>query len=163
MTRAPLRRSHLRIPVAILLIAGVTGAGLFTWLARSDLESSDIVASGRGIYAQYCASCHGANLEGQPDWRSPVPSGRLPAPPHDASGHTWHHSDQDLFTIVRDGFGTFAPNYETDMPEFAGVLTDEEVRSVLEFIKSTWPRREREVQAGRTAAELAQQRETPAR
>jgi mono/diheme cytochrome c family protein len=92
-------------------------------------------------------------LEGQPNWRERLPSGRLPAPPHDASGHTWHHPDAVLFTITRDGLGAIVPGYESDMPAFGGVLSDAEIRAVLAFIKSRWPERERAFQAEISAAE----------
>jgi hypothetical protein len=62
------------------------------------------------------ALCHGANLEGQPNWRKPLPNGRLPAPPHDRTGHTWHHSDKQLFDMVKNGTAAMMPGYETDMP-----------------------------------------------
>lgn len=110
--------------------------------------SEAILSLGRTTYAESCASCHGADLEGQPDWKSPLPSGRLPAPPHDASGHTWHHSDAMLFRVVKEGTAAVVGgDYESDMPAFQDVLTDEEIRAVLAFIKSTWPDREREAQA----------------
>lgn len=108
---------------------------------------------GRALYLSHCASCHGAQLEGQPDWMRRKPDGRLPAPPHDASGHTWHHSDRQLFQIVRDGLATIAPGYETDMKPFVGVLSDDEIRAVLDYIKSTWPARQREIQAAKSAAD----------
>ncbi|MFD1912618.1 MULTISPECIES: c-type cytochrome [Paracoccaceae] len=57
--------------------------------------------AGQQLYADNCASCHGASLEGQPDWRRRLDTGRMPAPPHDDSGHTWHHSDRMLFQITR--------------------------------------------------------------
>ena len=71
-------------------LAAVTGAaGLLFAQADLDLPNAtgDPVA-GAQLYAENCASCHGANLEGQADWRSPGPDGRLPAPPHDETGHT---------------------------------------------------------------------------
>lgn len=77
--------------------------------------------------------------------------GRLPAPPHDATGHTWHHSDAQLFRIVKDGLASIAPGYETDMPTFAGSMTDDEIRAVLDYIKGTWPERERKIQAARSS------------
>jgi mono/diheme cytochrome c family protein len=105
-------------------------------------------ALGRDLYARQCASCHGASLEGQPDWMRRLPSGRLPAPPHDASGHTWHHPDGVLFRIVKEGTAAVVgQGYESDMPAFAGVLSDQQIRGVLAFIKSTWPERERAYQA----------------
>ncbi|WP_370644306.1 c-type cytochrome [Ruegeria sp. SCSIO 43209] len=37
-------------------------------------------ARGAVLYAENCASCHGANLEGQQDWQTPDPDGVLRAP-----------------------------------------------------------------------------------
>lgn len=98
------------------------------------------VKIGHKVYADNCASCHGANLEGQPNWKTRNANGRLPAPPHDASGHTWHHPDTMLFAITK--YGTAAvlgQPVETDMPVFNGVLDDREIAAVLAYIKSTWP------------------------
>jgi mono/diheme cytochrome c family protein len=108
---------------------------------------------GRSLYETNCASCHGAQLEGQPDWMSRLPNGRLPAPPHDETGHTWHHSDGQLFRIVKEGLAAIAPGYETDMPAFADRMTDDEIRAVIDFIKSTWPDRERDYQRSRSEAD----------
>ena len=109
------------------------------------------IVRGKEIYAQNCASCHGANLEGQPDWKRRLENGRMPAPPHDESGHTWHHSDQDLFAITKLGVGGVVPGYESDMLAFGDILSDEDITAVLAFIKSTWPERQRDVQARITA------------
>lgn len=113
--------------------------------------TSEQIALGRHVYAQSCASCHGVNLEGQPDWKRRLENGRMPAPPHDESGHTWHHSDQDLFAITKLGVGGVVPGYESDMPAFGEILSDDEIAAVLAFIKSTWPERQRDVQARVTA------------
>jgi len=107
---------------------------------RIDPADARLVALGREVYAKHCASCHGANLEGQPDWRSRGPNGRMPAPPHDASGHTWHHPGDVLFGIVKEGVQKYAPpGYQSDMPAYAGVLSDEQIVAVLSYVKSTWP------------------------
>ncbi|MEQ9038824.1 MAG: cytochrome c [Silicimonas sp.] len=105
------------------------------------------IAAGKELYAENCTSCHGANLEGQPDWQRRLDTGRMPAPPHDESGHTWHHSDRHLFIITRGGVSAVVPGYESDMPAFEGILTDDEIADVLSYIKSTWPDRQREFQA----------------
>ncbi|MGF6862132.1 mono/diheme cytochrome c family protein [Rhodobacteraceae bacterium MBR-64] len=109
------------------------------------------VALGQELYAANCAACHGADMEGEPDWRRRKDSGRMPAPPHDASGHTWHHADRQLFTITKRGVSAVVPGYESDMPGFEGVLSDDEIAAVLTFIKSTWPERARGFQAEVTA------------
>ena len=112
----------------------------------------DMVEQGGSIYAESCAACHGAQLEGQADWRRRTEDGRMPAPPHDDSGHTWHHADRDLFTITKHGVGAVVPGYESDMPAFEGLLSDDEVKAVLAYIKTSWSERERgfqtEVSAG---------------
>jgi mono/diheme cytochrome c family protein len=99
------------------------------------------VARGRVVFDARCASCHGENLEGQPNWRARKPDGRLPAPPHDASGHTWHHPDEVLFAIAKYGLvPPYAPkDYPSDMPAFGSVLPDADIRAALAYIESTWP------------------------
>ncbi|WP_158046283.1 c-type cytochrome [Skermanella pratensis] len=126
------------------LVLFATG-GLAAWMlspedGRIDPGDPAQVALGETVYAANCASCHGADLEGQPDWRERKPDGRLPAPPHDVSGHTWHHPAETLFGIVKDGMAAYAPpGYESDMPAFGGTLSDQEIRAVLAFIASRWP------------------------
>lgn len=107
----------------------------------SDAETLKL---GAQRYAEHCVACHGAQLEGQPNWRQRLPNGRLPAPPHDESGHTWHHPDEVLFAITKNGLvPPYAPkDYESDMPAFGGKLSDAEIRAVLEFIKTHWTSRE---------------------
>ena len=98
------------------------------------------VAIGARIYGRDCAACHGARLEGQANWRAQLPNGRLPAPPHDASGHTWHHPDRVLFRVTKEGMAWVGgANYQSDMPAFGGVLSDPEINAVIAFIKSSWP------------------------
>src|SRR5260370_16324359 len=58
---------------------------------------------GRAIYQQYCASCHGADAQGASHWQERDEHGELPAPPHDAEGHTWRHSDADLYQMLNKG------------------------------------------------------------
>ena len=100
-----------------------------------------MLVQGQRIYTAHCAACHGAKLEGQPDWRIRDASGRLPAPPHDASGHTWHHPDEALFKITKFGVARTAniKDYNTAMPVYENVLTDAEIVAVLSWIKAQWP------------------------
>lgn len=135
---------------ATLAIGAVIVAAIAATLATS-IWAQQSQVRGRGLYVANCASCHGASLEGQPDWMKRKPDGRLPAPPHDASGHTWHHSDAQILLITKEGLSAIAPGYESDMPAFGGKLKDTEIIEVLEYIKSTWPDRERAYQAARSA------------
>jgi mono/diheme cytochrome c family protein len=137
---------------AVLAIAAAGGAalGVFDPAAPDATDDSSRIALGRALYAQHCASCHGDRLQGQPNWRERKPDGRLPAPPHDDTGHTWHHPDEQLFRITKKGVSAIVPGYASDMPAFEGVLSDDEIRAVLAFIKSTWSPETRQRQEARS-------------
>ena len=108
--------------------------------ATADPSNAEQVALGRQVYAANCASCHGTNLEGQPNWQQDLPTGGRPAPPHDVTGHTWHHDDQSLFTTVKYGGQATSPEgYRSNMPALGNSLSDNEIWAALAFIKSTWP------------------------
>ncbi|WND74459.1 c-type cytochrome [Thalassospiraceae bacterium LMO-SO8] len=108
-------------------------------------DDAAVVALGRTVYGDHCANCHGTGLEGQANWRERLPTGRLPAPPHDRTGHTWHHPDAQLFDLTKRGPAAVVGGaYESDMPGFAGVLSDDEIIAALSYIKSTWPERIRQ-------------------
>ena len=104
-------------------------------------KDDNIVSAGRRIYLNYCASCHGEQLQGQSNWRQRDTEGYLPAPPHDESGHTWHHSDTYLFLMTKYGIEKMiGKEYPNNMPAYEEKLTDEEIIAVLSYIKSTWPK-----------------------
>lgn len=137
----------MRWLIPILLSLATTAAADHNW------EHRDIVA-GQSLYADNCASCHGANLEGQPNWRSPKADGVLPAPPHDGTGHTWHHDDELLFEYTKLG-GAAAmeamgvSGFNSGMSAFGETLTDDEIWNILAYIRSTWSEQEQEAQASR--------------
>ncbi len=98
------------------------------------------VDAGRQLYGRYCASCHGVHLEGQVHWDRPGQDGYFPAPPHDASGHTWQHSDKQLNELIAHSVYAYAvPGYRSHMPAFAGTLSEAEIDDIIAYIKSTWP------------------------
>lgn len=146
-----------RIVFIISIPAGIAVATMLWFMAMhwgggatngADPNDRLAVTQGAAVYRDNCAACHGQRLEGQPNWRVRRPNGRLPAPPHDATGHTWHHPDQHLFDITK--FGTAAivgGNYTTDMTAFGDRLSDNEIWAVIAFIKSQWPEEIRNRQA----------------
>ncbi len=107
---------------------------------KADVQNPEMVALGKTVYAESCAACHGANREGQPNWRKRNDDGTFPPPPHDASGHTWHHPDAVLFQIVKLGGQVNAPkDFKSAMPAFGKTLSDEQILAAIAYIKSMWP------------------------
>ena len=145
MLRSPSRRRA----AAGLALASVVAALVWWQFADSPgavpagvLRPDDPVVLKRGeqVYQAQCASCHGANLQGQANWRERGADGRLPAPPHDGSGHTWHHPDVVLIRITKEGVAKAVgmPDYATNMPAFGDSLSDADIVAVLSWIKSQW-------------------------
>jgi mono/diheme cytochrome c family protein len=130
----------LAVAAAAATAVYATGAGNSAGFELNP-DDQELVRRGGGIYAQYCASCHGAALEGEPDWQSGNPDGTLKAPPHDETGHTWHHADELLFRVTK--FGTAKAlnleDFQSNMPAFEDTLSDADIVAVLSWIKAQWP------------------------
>jgi mono/diheme cytochrome c family protein len=122
-------------------------------------DDATTIALGRDLYAERCAACHGAHLEGQAGWQTVARDGKVLAPPQDETGHTWHHTHGELFRLVKFSVADVAPDgYVSDMPAFGDTLSDDQIRAVLAYIKSRWPRDIRAYQAlitNPTAAQAA--------
>ena len=139
---------RLLLPIFVALVP--MGIGYWIWSASSSSQNDrDWIApsegqayiQGKALYDQFCASCHGVNMQGQFNWQQRMANGRLPAPPHDDSGHTWHHPDWQLIEMIKIGFvgGVNAPaGYESDMPGYESVLSDEQIELILAYIKTFW-------------------------
>ena len=137
---------QLYIGVAIALIAGLAALWWFGFRAEADISRTEpdnaaLVATGARLYAAQCASCHGRNLEGQTaNWQQRLPDGSIPAPPHDESGHTWHHPDTMLFEVTKYGRAKASSGaLRTNMIGFEETLSDRQIWAVLSYIKSRWP------------------------
>jgi S-disulfanyl-L-cysteine oxidoreductase SoxD len=147
MAAAQTPRRAVVAAAAALAVAGFLAYAL--WGAGGGAEPAhrlrphdvSVLALGQRVYAAQCAACHGQQLQGQPNWRERGPDGRLPAPPHDASGHTWHHPDEVLFRITKHGVAKAAnlKDYASAMPAYEGVLSDAEIVAALSWIKAQWP------------------------
>jgi len=148
-----LRNRSLLIVAAATFVSAAVAAIVFGWLVDSpgviaDPSDTKLVALGDEVYQTHCANCHGANLEGEANWRTPLEDGSLRPPPHDETGHTWHHPDQLLFQITKHGGQSIAPTgFKSNMPAFEDSLTDREIFAALAFIKSRWPQEVQERQA----------------
>lgn len=155
-----LRRALIRVA---LVASGLLILGAGVWWVEQRLrdagaESAKVdagkVARGRLVYEANCAECHGPEGEGHPAWKTPKPDGTLNPPPHDSSGHTWHHPDPFLYRIVREG-GKFneSPGFVSTMPAFGDRLRPEEIDAALTYVKSLWGPTEREYQRAVTVRE----------
>jgi len=150
-----------RIALGVLL-AALAGAVAYFGLdftsrngtsSMLDPDDPEKVALGADIYTEHCASCHGVDLQGEPNWREELPEGGVPAPPHDETGHTWHHDDQLLFDYTKKGGeAVVGSRFKSNMPGFGDRLSDDEIWAVLSFIKSQWPEEVREMHDQRNAA-----------
>ena len=138
------------IVMAALLVAVVPGCGTSEPGDAPPTSALTIVAEGAELYAANCAACHGSNLEGVADWQVANDDGSYKPPPHDTSGHTWHHGDLTLLQIISEGSG-FA---QSQMPVFGDELSDAEILKTLEFIKTSWGPEERKFQLTATLREL---------
>jgi mono/diheme cytochrome c family protein len=132
------RSSVLWILLFALRITPSLGAAPVHHFANAD--DLALVREGRPIYMMSCSSCHGRRLEGQALWQVMDQYAGRRAPPQDATGHTWQHSDEALFQKTKSGhFPTEPARRKSYMPAFAGRMTDHQILAVLAFIKSSWP------------------------
>jgi mono/diheme cytochrome c family protein len=106
----------------------------------ADAENTAAVLDGKKLYASHCANCHGRRLQGQLLWQVQDQFAGRRAPAHDQTGHTWQHSDEDLFRMVKFGrFPTTPSSVKSYMPAFADNLSDAQILATLAYIKATWP------------------------
>lgn len=127
-------RSFLFGAAAALAVVAATGQA-----GEGGLADPRQNAAGRRVYQTQCASCHGARAEGAPNWQQPNEQGEMPPPPHDREGHTWKHADGMLYRIVRDGWrDPFNKTERLSMPAFGQTLSPEEIRGVIDYLKTLW-------------------------
>ena len=101
---------------------------------HADTGNTALVARGRQLYAIHCASCHGAEMEGQVGWQNRPLELSAPAPPLNATGPTPQRSDQELFRTIQQG--SLEPQA---MPAFPN-LPGSDIWALVSAIKATWPR-----------------------
>jgi mono/diheme cytochrome c family protein len=106
------------------------------------------VARGQALYQANCAACHGQKAEGRLFWDIRNPDGSYPPPPHDSTGHTWHHGDGLIYRYIRDG-GQSIPSLgvPTNMPAFGDRLSPQDIRAIITYFKSLWKPEHRSFQA----------------
>ena len=79
---------------------------------------------GEAVYKQYCIACHQADGKGM----NSTLAGDF------TSGRLGEKTDEQLLTSIREGFtGTIGA-----MPAWKGVLTDDQMKAALEYVKATY-------------------------
>ena len=101
------------------------------------LHGLDAACAARGadIYERHCATCHGVNAEGAPNWQKPGADGKYQAPPLNGTGHAWHHPKAALKTTIKRGTIQMGGS----MPAWEGKLGDDDIEAVIVWIQSRWP------------------------
>lgn len=147
-----MQRSNLFFLIIIFFVFSIMLIGFYAYTMNKDnkiiLMPNDVslVSLGQKIYLENCASCHGVKLEGQKNWQTRDDEGYLLAPPHDETGHTWHHTDEYLFLMTKYGIeNIIGKKYLNNMPAYEDILSDKEIIAVLSFIKSSWPKKIQEI------------------
>lgn len=101
------------------------------------------VRQGEQVYNANCLSCHlgptGGNIADDP-------------PRHNSNGHTWHHPDCALRTMVREGSAGIVETSRSALPmqPFKDLLSRDEIDAVIAFIKTMWTPDQRKAQASFT-------------
>ncbi len=97
-------------------------------------DTAERIASAASLYGQLCQSCHGENGVGE---RPEAPGANdeygFVAPALDDSAHAWHHSDADLAQTILTG----SPR-NPRMLSFEGLLTPDDARDLVAYVKSLW-------------------------
>ncbi|SFI13101.1 c-type cytochrome [Modicisalibacter xianhensis] len=129
-------RSAQRFMV-VLIVTSFTGPALAGGEPTKDV--TEPLEAGKRIYRQYCASCHGIEGDGQPNWERQNALGELPAPPHNPEGHTWKHSDAMLYRIIAEGWhDPWNKTERLTMPAFGDVLSPQQIQLVVNYLKTLW-------------------------
>ena len=130
------------VGLVALLLLGVAGAMALASAPSYAIDptNTQTIALGKEVYDIQCASCHGANLEGEVGYGQESEDGLLKAPPHNETGHTWHHNNSYLIDSIKKGGARLqGANGTSAMPAYENILTPEEIGAVLAYIQSTWP------------------------
>jgi photosystem II stability/assembly factor-like uncharacterized protein len=99
-----------------------------------DWESSQRVAEAGQLYGKLCQSCHGAKGMGEvPGDSNAMDEYGFVAPALDDSAHGWHHGDGDLVRTILNG-----SSRNPRMIPFKELVTENEARSLVAYIKSLW-------------------------
>jgi copper transport protein len=118
----------LLVSIVLLLQAraDVVGSGIPLNTPNPVPVTDESIAVGESVYQQNCAVCHGVTGAGD----GPGGANLSPPPANLLVGHAIYHADAEFFNWIRNG----KPG--TAMPAFSGTLTDEQIWSSINYIRS---------------------------
>lgn len=93
------------------------------------------IARGGNIFQQNCASCHGLNAEGAPNWHKPGADGKNPPPALNGTAHAWHHPMKALKHTISKGTLAIGGN----MPASGDRLSEQDIEDVIAWFQAKWP------------------------
>lgn len=130
------------------LVTLTHASGLFTsddggksWrrFPKPPIRGGSVAAAGEQLYGRYCVACHGVDGVGETPGTATAPAdwSRL-APALDFSAHAWHHEDGQLIEMILDGGVARGGR----MPAWKTVLSRDDARDLIAYMKSLWRPRE---------------------
>ena len=96
---------------------------------------ASFAAQGKPLYERNCATCHGPQGQGDPNWRQKNADGSFKPPPLNGTAHTWHHPAGDLMATIMNGSSPGTGN----MPAWRDILTPKQVASIIAYFQEFWP------------------------
>lgn len=88
---------------------------------------------GARLYQEHCASCHGPEAQGHPDWQNPKV---VAAPPLNGTGNEWKRRKQDMIAVIKNGAKRGGIPV---MPGWNGRLSDREIEDIIIWYQALWP------------------------
>jgi mono/diheme cytochrome c family protein len=114
----------------------------------NDLAVPERIEAGKTLYADNCQACHGVGGIGEnPADPSAQDEFGFKAPALNDATHAWHHSDAGLRATIHEG-----SSRNERMIAWQEVLSDDEIDSILAYVKSTWSIRSQACQGARHMA-----------
>ena len=107
--------------------AGQAKAGTGKTPANPPAATPKSIAAGEKVFRTYCRMCHGDDAKGDGPQAPPG------SHPPNLTDDTWNHgsTDAEILEVIRNGVG---PKF--DMKGFNSRLTADQMRSVLDYLRS---------------------------
>ena len=116
------------------LVTSRDGGRSWVSYAGHDRETSELIADAGRLYGRFCQSCHGAGGVGErPENPRATDEYGFLAPALDDSAHAWHHGDDNLVQTILKG----SPRNPRMIP-FGDLITEDEARGLVAYMKSLW-------------------------